>query len=57
VNLRRKRFDSGALRLDQVKLHFALNADTGLPCGYSVYQQMDSNRSAVVFHFILPVGT
>jgi len=48
VNLRRKRFDGGALRLDQVKLQFTLNSDTGLPCGYSVYQQKDSNRSVLV---------
>ena len=48
VNLRRKRFDGGALRLDQVKLQFALNSDTGMPCGYSVYEQKDSNRSVVV---------
>ena len=48
MNLRRKRFDGGALRLDQVKLQFALNNDTGLPCGYSVYEQKDSNRSVVL---------
>lgn len=43
-NLRKKRFDGGALRLDQVKLQYALNPETGLPNGYSVYQQKDSNR-------------
>ena len=43
-NLRRERFDSGALTLNQVKLSFVLNRDTGLPCGYSVYEQRDSNR-------------
>ncbi|XP_071109120.1 DIS3-like exonuclease 2 isoform X1 [Haliotis cracherodii] len=42
--LRKKRFDSGALRLDQVKLTFALDKDTGMPNGYSVYEQRDSNR-------------
>jgi DIS3-like exonuclease 2 len=36
--------DSGALRLDQVKLQFCLNDETGLPNGYSIYQQKDSNR-------------
>ena len=44
VNLRKKRFDSGALRLDQVKLQFALDHESGMPSGYSVYQQRDSNR-------------
>ncbi|XP_030837613.1 DIS3-like exonuclease 2 [Strongylocentrotus purpuratus] len=43
-NLRKKRFDGGALRLDQVKLQYSLNAETTLPNGYSVYQQKDSNR-------------
>ncbi|KAL3862206.1 hypothetical protein ACJMK2_008193 [Sinanodonta woodiana] len=42
--LRQKRFDSGALRLDQVKLQYSLDAQTGLPNGYWVYQQKDSNR-------------
>ncbi|XP_067658576.1 uncharacterized protein [Haliotis asinina] len=42
--LRKKRFDSGALRLDQVKLTFALDKETGMPNGYSVYEQKDSNR-------------
>lgn len=51
VNLRRKRFDDGALRLDQVKLQFSLNSETGLSCGYSVYQQKDSNRSVSVDWF------
>ena len=44
VNLRKQRFTAGALRLDQVKLQFALDKDSGLPCGYGVYQQKDSNR-------------
>ncbi|KAH9492825.1 DIS3-like exonuclease 2 [Bulinus truncatus] len=44
LNLRKLRFDNGALRLDQVKLQFSLNKETGLPNGYSVYQQKDSNR-------------
>ncbi|GFS07883.1 DIS3-like exonuclease 2 [Elysia marginata] len=44
LNLRKQRFDNGALRLDQVKLQYSLNSDTGLPNGYSIYQQKDSNR-------------
>ncbi|KAK2145384.1 hypothetical protein LSH36_683g03080 [Paralvinella palmiformis] len=42
--LRRKRTDNGALRLDQIKLQYSLDKETGLPNGYSVYQQKDSNR-------------
>ncbi|KAK6177447.1 hypothetical protein SNE40_015545 [Patella caerulea] len=42
--LREARFDNGALRLDQVKLQFTLDKDTGLPNGYTVYQQRESNR-------------
>ncbi|ESO85209.1 hypothetical protein LOTGIDRAFT_235866 [Lottia gigantea] len=42
--LRKYRFDQGALRLDQVKLQFSLDDETGLPNGYTVYEQRDSNR-------------
>ncbi|XP_052820767.1 DIS3-like exonuclease 2 [Mya arenaria] len=44
LNLRKGRFDSGALRLDQVKLQYSLDSETGMPNGYTVYQQRDSNR-------------
>ena len=44
VNLRLKRFEGGALQLNQVKLQFILNKETGLPSGYSVFEQKDSNR-------------
>ncbi|KAI0221721.1 DIS3-like exonuclease 2 [Lamellibrachia satsuma] len=43
VNIRKKRFDTGALRLDQVKIQFTLDSETGLPSGYSVYKQHESN--------------
>ena len=43
-NLRKNRFEGGALRLDQVKLQFTLDKDTGMPNGYKVYTQRDSNR-------------
>ncbi|CAH1240354.1 DIS3L2 [Branchiostoma lanceolatum] len=43
-NLRKKRFDGGALRLDQPKLAFSLDPASGLPNGCSVYQIRDSNR-------------
>ncbi|XP_064598861.1 DIS3-like exonuclease 2 [Liolophura sinensis] len=42
--LRKNRFDSGALQLDQVKLQFTLDKETGLPNGYSVYKQRESNK-------------
>ncbi|XP_076452005.1 DIS3-like exonuclease 2 [Babylonia areolata] len=42
--LRKARFDGGALRLDQVKLQFTLNRESGLPNGYFVYEQRDSNK-------------
>lgn len=44
VKLREKRFEEGALRLDQVKLQFTLDKETGLPSGYSLYVQRDSNK-------------
>ncbi|XP_038075126.1 DIS3-like exonuclease 2 [Patiria miniata] len=43
-NLRKKRSEDGALRLDQIKLQYGLDKESGLPCGYSVYQQRDSNK-------------
>ncbi|EDO42429.1 predicted protein, partial [Nematostella vectensis] len=42
--LRRNRFENGALRLDQVKLQFDLDKETGMPIGYHVYQQRESNK-------------
>ena len=44
MNLRRARSEGGALRLDQVKLQYSLDPETGLPNGYSVFQQKDSNK-------------
>ncbi|XP_033642350.1 DIS3-like exonuclease 2 [Asterias rubens] len=43
-NMRKKRSDDGALRLDQVKLLFTLDKESGLPSGYNVYQQKESNK-------------
>ena len=42
--LRQRRFDGGALRLDQPKLAFSLDSKTGMPNGCSVYKYKDSNR-------------
>lgn len=44
LRLRRNRFENGALRLDQVKLQFDLDKETGLPNGYHVHKQRDANK-------------
>jgi len=44
VKLRSKREESGALRLDQPKLCFSLNPETGLPDGYKLHQHRHSNK-------------
>jgi len=44
VQLRAKREEAGALRLDQPKLCFSLNQETGLPDGYRLHQHRQSNR-------------
>ena len=44
LRLRRHRFENGALRLDQVKLQFDLDKETGLPNGYHVHKQRDANK-------------
>eukprot|EP00092_Neocalanus_flemingeri_P038908 GFUD01042357.1.p1 GENE.GFUD01042357.1~~GFUD01042357.1.p1 ORF type:complete len:1022 (-),score=322.61 GFUD01042357.1:47-3049(-) len=44
VQLRNKREQAGALRLDQPKLCFSLNQETGLPDGYRLHQHRESNR-------------
>ncbi|CAL1301213.1 unnamed protein product [Larinioides sclopetarius] len=44
VQLREKRFYNGALRLDQVKLQFTLDAESGLPSGFNVFVHKDSNK-------------
>ena len=44
IRLRRNRLENGALRLDQAKLRFDLDKETGMPSGYHVHKQRDSNR-------------
>lgn len=56
VNLRKQRFDAGALRLDKVKLQFSLDKESGLPNGFSVYQQKDSNRFVFVCEELSQTG-
>ncbi|KAG8581681.1 hypothetical protein GDO81_007753 [Engystomops pustulosus] len=43
-NLRRQRFEEGALRLDQLKLSFTLDKDSGMPQGCYIYNYRDSNK-------------
>ncbi|XP_036276499.1 DIS3-like exonuclease 2 isoform X2 [Pipistrellus kuhlii] len=42
--LRKQRFLDGALRLDQLKLAFTLDYETGLPQGCHIYEYRDSNK-------------
>ncbi|KAI6209481.1 DIS3-like exonuclease 2 [Aphelenchoides besseyi] len=41
--LKKKRLDLGALRLDQMKLKFALSAETGLPLAVSAEERCEAN--------------
>lgn len=43
-NLRRKRMDGGALRLDQVRLSYTLETESGLPNGCYTYNYKKSNE-------------
>ncbi|KAK7162556.1 hypothetical protein R3I93_006780 [Phoxinus phoxinus] len=42
--LRAQRFESGALRLDQLKLSFTLDKESSMPQGCYIYQYRDSNK-------------
>ncbi len=41
--LRKRRFDGGALRLDNTRLFFKLDGE-GNPCDYGVYEQASNNE-------------
>ncbi|XP_072264414.1 DIS3-like exonuclease 2 isoform X2 [Pyxicephalus adspersus] len=43
-NLRKHRFEEGALRLDQLKLSFTLDQESGMPQGCYIYNYRDSNK-------------
>uniref|UniRef100_A0A8C9NKI5 DIS3-like exonuclease 2 n=1 Tax=Serinus canaria TaxID=9135 RepID=A0A8C9NKI5_SERCA len=43
-HLRKQRFTEGALHLDQMKLSFTLDQESGMPQGCYIYQYRDSNR-------------
>uniref|UniRef100_A0A8D2KQY3 DIS3-like exonuclease 2 n=1 Tax=Varanus komodoensis TaxID=61221 RepID=A0A8D2KQY3_VARKO len=53
--LRKQRFMDGALRLDQLKLSFTLDKETGMPQGCHIYQYRDSNK--LVEEFMLLANT
>ena len=55
VQLRQKREESGALRLDQPKLCFTLDSQTGLPQGFKMYTHRHSNR--LIEEFMLLANT
>jgi len=43
-NLRRQRVADGALRLDQVRLAYSLDAESGMPNGCFTYEYKKSNE-------------
>uniref|UniRef100_A0A336M229 CSON008101 protein n=1 Tax=Culicoides sonorensis TaxID=179676 RepID=A0A336M229_CULSO len=44
AKLRKARMDNGALKIDQPKLSFRLNPETGRPMSYGVYELKEANR-------------
>jgi DIS3-like exonuclease 2 len=57
VRLRQKRFAAGCLALNQAKLSFVLNREAGgLPYGYHVYEQRDSNRLVEEFMLLANIA-
>lgn len=45
VIMRKRRFDTGALRIDQPKLCFHLNPENQMPLSTFVYENKESHRS------------
>ncbi|KAK5640953.1 hypothetical protein RI129_009500 [Pyrocoelia pectoralis] len=44
LNLRRRRFENGALRIDQTKLSFKLDEESGEPVDFYTYESKEANR-------------
>ena len=42
--MRNRRFDNGALRIDQPKLYFELDPETGIPIKWSLQESKEANR-------------
>ncbi|XP_072560603.1 DIS3-like exonuclease 2 isoform X2 [Paramormyrops kingsleyae] len=55
--LRAQRFESGALRLDQSKLSFTLDKESGMPQGCYIYQYRDSNKLVEEFMLLANMAT
>ncbi|XP_041119989.1 DIS3-like exonuclease 2 [Polyodon spathula] len=55
--LRKQRFEGGALRLDQLKLSFTLDRESGMPQGCYVYKYRDSNKLVEEFMLLANMAT
>ncbi|XP_071870532.1 DIS3-like exonuclease 2 isoform X1 [Bombus fervidus] len=44
IQMRKRRFQNGALQIDQPKLYVRIDRITGLPISYNIEEQQDSNR-------------
>ncbi|KAI3425159.1 hypothetical protein D9Q98_008930 [Chlorella vulgaris] len=55
-SLRQRRFDGGALRLDNTRLYFKLDAE-GNPCDYGVYEQREANQLVEEFMLLANMTT
>ncbi|XP_039622249.1 DIS3-like exonuclease 2 [Polypterus senegalus] len=55
--LRAQRFEGGALRLDQLKLSFTLDHESGMPQGCYIYQYRDSNKLVEEFMLLANMAT
>ncbi|XP_017884605.1 DIS3-like exonuclease 2 [Ceratina calcarata] len=55
VQMRSKRFENGALHINQPKLCISVDRITGLPVSYSIEEQRDSNR--LIEEFMLLANT
>lgn len=51
ARLRQERFLNGALRIDQPKLSFVLNQETGKPIDFEVYKNKEAHRLIEVTFF------
>ncbi|MGH0151524.1 UNVERIFIED_CONTAM: hypothetical protein FKN15_030402 [Acipenser sinensis] len=55
--LRKQRFEGGALRLDQLKLSFTLDRESGMPQGCYIYKYRDSNKLVEEFMLLANMAT
>lgn len=55
-SLRQRRSDNGALRLDQIKLSFTLNEDTGMPNSCYQYNRQSSNELVEEFMLLANIS-